>query len=79
MNNFSLSNIPLSTFRRFLYEVGGRPVSIKGGHEKWQIDGCTRCIIIQTHVNPVAMPVINSTLRDLGMSRKEFIKIIQQL
>lgn len=79
MNTFSLSNIPLKTFRRFLYELGGKPVSVRGGHEKWSIEGCSRCIIIQTHIDPVAMPVINSALRDLGLSRKEFIKIIQGL
>ncbi len=51
----------------------------KGGHEAWKKPGLTRPIIFQTHVEPVPEMVVKNAIRDLGISREEFLAIYEQL
>ena len=78
MNTVRLSNIPLSDFRRFLFEKGFSRVSTgtkgRGGHEKWTKPGLKRPITLQTHIDPVPERTVRSNLNTLGVSRKEFEK-----
>ena len=53
MNTLKLSNISLSDFRTFLFEVGCTRVSTEGGHEKWTKQGLTRPVTLQTHIDSV--------------------------
>ena len=79
MNTFSLSNISLAKFRRFLFEAGCTRIGINGGHEKWKLAGCTRSLIIQTHIDPVPERIVRSTLKDMQISRTDFIAILRRL
>lgn len=70
-----LSNIPLSEIRRFLEKVGCKKIEAKGDHEKWTRADLSRPIIIQQTKNPPPEFVVKNMLRDLGVSRNEFLKI----
>lgn len=74
MNRQKISNIPLADFRRFLEYMGCTKKSVSGGHEKWVRDGLLRPIVLQTHIDPVSMIVVNSALRTLGVSRQSFFE-----
>lgn len=75
MNTVKLSNIPLDTFRKFLFDMGCRreekATKGRGGHERWVKDGLPRPIVLQTHVNPVSELAVKSNLRTLGLTRKD--------
>ncbi len=74
-----LSNITLKEFRTFLTAIGLHKMRTKGGHEAWVREGLRRTIIIQTHVDPVSELVVRKTLNDLGISREEFLEMIESL
>lgn len=76
MNTYKLSNISLSDFRDFLRKAGCSDESIKGGHEKWIKPGLLRPIILQTHIDPVPEFIVLNTLRNLGLARKDFFRIL---
>lgn len=75
MNTYKLSNISLCDFRGFLFNYGCTRTSTEGGHEKWEKDGLTRPIILQTHITPVPEFIVKNTLRNLGISKKQFFEI----
>ena len=79
MNTFSLSNISLAKFRRFLFEAGCTRVGVKGGHEKRKLAGCHRSIIIQTHIDHVPERIVRSVLIDMGMTRQDFINMMRNI
>ena len=76
MNTVRLSNISLSEFRKFLFDMGcsrsEEGTKGRGGHEKWEKEGLNRPVTLQTHVSPVPEHIIKNTLRTLGISRKQF-------
>jgi len=76
MNTVRLSNISLKDFRQFLFDKGcsrtANGTKGRGGHEKWEKNGMTRPITLQTHVDPVPEHIVRNSLRDLGISRKAF-------
>ncbi len=76
MNTRTLSNIPLSDFRKFLEKAGCFPERIKGGHEKWTRPGLLRPIIIQTHIDPVPEFIFTNILRNLGLTKSDFFEIL---
>ena len=79
MNTLKLSNISLADFRTFLFEVGCTRVSTEGGHEKWTKQGLTRPVTLQTHIDPVPEFIVKNTLRNLGLTKKDyFAKMGQQ-
>lgn len=79
MNTQKLGNIPLKDFRLFLSKIGCEFIDAgRGGHEKWIKSGLTRPIIIQSHIDPVPRLVVLNTLRNLGISRKEYFDLMSK-
>lgn len=74
----TLSNITIDEFRRILSSLGFSRVRTKGGHEAWMKLGMTRPVIIQTHVNPIPEYVVRNNLRNIGISRQEFLKMLEE-
>lgn len=70
-----LSNIPLSEIRRFLIKIGCKQIEAKGDHEKWTRSDLERPIILQQTKDPPPEFVVRNMLRDLGMTRSEFINV----
>jgi len=76
MNTQKLSNIPLNEFREFLKKSGCKKISTEGGHEKWVRKDLTRPIILQTHISPVPEFIVKNTLRNSGLTKKDFFEIL---
>ena len=74
-----LSNITLKEFRIVLTSLGLHKMRTKGGHEAWVRDGLKRPVIIQTHVDPMSELVVRKALNDLGLTREEFITLLESL
>lgn len=74
-----LSNITLKEFRSILTALGLHKMRTKGGHEAWVREGLKRTVIIQTHVDPVSELVVRKTISDLGISREDFIALLEKL
>ena len=74
MNTVRLGNISIAEFKDFL-ESKGRVRVDNGneGHEKWEKPGITRPIIYQTHIDPIPEFIIRNNLRNLEITRKEFV------
>lgn len=77
MSTKKLKNLTLRDIRAFLILVGCVKDRTRGGHEAWRKPGLARPIIIQTHKNPVPEHVVRSIIKDLGISREEFLETIQ--
>lgn len=77
MSTKKLKNLTLRDIRAFLILKGCVKDRTRGGHEVWRKPGLARPIIIQTHVDPVPEHVVRSIIKDLGMSREEFLEKIQ--
>lgn len=71
-----MSNIPLKDFRKFLFNYGLKRDHINGGHEIWVKEGCSRPIVIQTHVDPVPIFIVKNILQELKVSKKDFLEMI---
>lgn len=76
MSTHKLSNVSLSDYREFLSKVGCVYSKTSGGHESWKKKGLERPIIFQTHIEPVPEFVIKNALRSLGLTKKDFFKIL---
>ena len=72
-----LNNIPIADFRKILTALGCHYCRTKGGHEAWKKQGVCRPIIFQNHVNPVPEMVVKNIIRDLGITRDEFLAIYE--
>ena len=77
MSTKKLKNLTLRDIRAFLILKGCVKDRTSGGHEAWRKSGLARPIIIQTHKNPVPEHVVEVSLKDLGISREEFLETIQ--
>lgn len=77
MSTKKLKNLTLRDIRAFLILKGCVKDRTRGGHEAWRKSGLARPIIIQTHKNPVPEHVARSIIKDLGISREEFLEKIQ--
>lgn len=77
MSTKKLKNLTLRDIRAFLILKGCVKDRTSGGHEAWRKSGLARPIIIQTHKNPVPEHVVRSIIKDLGISREEFLETIQ--
>ncbi len=75
----NLSNVSIREMRALLTLLGLKVVRTKGGHEAWRKTGMTRSVIIQTHVEPVPEFVVKNAIINLGMTRKEFIALLESL
>jgi hypothetical protein len=75
MNTVRLGNISIAEFKEFLESNGCvRVDNGNEGHEKWEKPGITRPIIFQTHIDPIPEFIIRNNLRNLEISRKEFVE-----
>lgn len=74
-----LSNITIKEFRELLTKLGLQFLRTAGGHEIWVKPGLRRTIVFQTHVEPIPEFVVRNAIRDLGMTRQEFIDILESL
>lgn len=74
-----LSNITVKEFRDLLLHLGLQPLRTAGGHEIWTKQGLRRTIVFQTHVEPIPEFIVRNTIRDLGMTRQEFLEILESL
>lgn len=79
MSTQKLTNISIAEFRKFLEAVGCTLAGTNGGHEKWTKEGLTRPIIIQTHIDPIPVFVVQNNLRNLGMTSKQYFETIANL
>ena len=52
---------------------------ISGGHEIWLKPGSHRTVVFQTHVEPIPEFVVRNAIRDLGMTRQEFMEILESM
>ena len=74
----NLSNVSVSEFRAIMLLLGLSKVRTKGGHEAWMKAGMTRPAIVQTHVDPVPEYVLHNNLRIIGISREEFLALLEK-
>jgi len=77
MSTNPLRNIPLKTFRDYLFWKGLNPVRTTGGHEIWKGKGLFRTITLPTHVNPVSEMVVRSILKTLGVTAEDYINFLK--
>ena len=75
----SLRNISISDFRKILIVLGCRYIRTKGGHEAWKKESATRTIIFQTHIDPLPEMVVRNAIRDMGISREDFLKAYEEI
>ena len=75
----NLSNVSISEFRAIMLLLGLSKVRTKRGHEAWMKAGMTRPAIVQTHVDPVPEYVLRNNLRIIGISREEFLTLLEKL
>ena len=75
----NLSNVSISEFRAIMLLLDLSKVRTKGGHEAWMKAGMTRPAIVQTHVDPVPEYVLRNNLRIIGISREEFLTLLEKL
>ena len=75
----NLSNVTIAEFRAIMVLLGMTKVRTKGGHEAWMKAGMTRPAIVQTHVDPVPEYVLRNNLRFIGISRDEFLTLLENL
>ena len=62
-----------------LTALGLHKMRTKGGHEAWVREGLKRTVIVQTHVDPVSELVVRKTINDLGLTREEFLAILESM
>ena len=75
----SLSNITPNEFRRILQNLGLSKKRTKGGHEAWIKEGMTRPIIFQTHISPIPEFIIRNNIRNLDMTIKQFLELLESI
>lgn len=74
-----LSNVSISDFRKILAKLGCTYRRTKGGHEAWRKEGIIRPIIFQTHIDPIPEMVIKNAIRDLGITKEEFLSVYNEI
>ena len=75
----NLSNVTIAEFRAIMLLLGLTKVRTKGGHEAWMKAGMIRPAIVQTHVDPVPEYILRNNLRVIGISRDEFLALLENL
>lgn len=76
MSTKHLRNIPLKLYRDFLKDQGCVCNRTNGGHEHWSRQDLLRPIAVQTHVDPVPEFIIKNALRQLKLSKNDFLNWI---
>ena len=70
------SNISVAQYRKILQALGLEYVRTKAGHEMWFKEGMLRNVVFQTHIDPVPEAVIYNNLHTIGISGKEFERVM---
>ena len=73
-----LSNISLRELRLVLTQLGLSKERTKGGHEIWSKEGLCRPVTFQTHKDPVPELVIKNIIRDVNVTRDQFLEILEE-
>ena len=73
------ANITVAEFRQALQLLGLEKKRIKGGHEAWMKAGMTRPVIFQTHADPIPEFIVKNNLRNIGISREEFLAVLEKI
>jgi len=82
MNVYKLSNVNVTMLRKFLISEGLKKIKNtkgRGGHEKWVRKDLLRPVVFQSHITPVPEFILKQILRQLNITRKEFIEKIKKL
>jgi predicted RNA binding protein YcfA (HicA-like mRNA interferase family) len=66
------------TFEKFLFAVGCHFVRPKGGHRIYWREGLNRPVVIKA-VSDLGPDIILSNLRTLGISRADYLRILETL
>lgn len=75
----NLSNVTIAELRIILTKQGLRVERSKGGHEMWSKEGMSRPVVFQTHKQPIPEFVVQNAIKTLGMTKKEFIALLESL
>lgn len=75
----NLSNISVKECRSVFILLGLKKIRTKGGHEAWMKAGMTRPAIIQSHVTPIPEFIMKNNLVNIGISKKDFLSLLEQL
>lgn len=75
----SLANITVDEFRAVLLLLGLVKMRSKGGHEAWIKAGMTRPVIIQTHISPIPEFIIRNNLRNIGITKQDFLEALEKI
>lgn len=75
----NLSNVTLAELRAILTKLGLQVERTKGGHEMWSKEGMLRPIVFQTHKQPIPEFVVQNAIKTLGLTKKEFIAMLEAL
>jgi predicted RNA binding protein YcfA (HicA-like mRNA interferase family) len=75
----NLSNITIVELRAILAQRGLTVERTKGGHEMWSKEGMPRPVVFQTHKQPIPEFVVQNAIKTLGMTKKEFIALLESL
>lgn len=79
MSTRHLRNVSLAEYRSALKKLGCNFVGVQGGHEKWTRKDLFRPVIFQTHFDPVREGIIQSNNQSLGITKKQFIEVLESL
>lgn len=67
----SVSNVPLKDFLQFLENKELKHIKTTGGHYKYSRKDLNRPVIIQSHVDPVPLFIVENTLKNIGSNKQE--------
>ena len=73
MSTKHLRNIPLKLFRNFWIDKGCSCNRTTGGHEHWSRTDLLRPITLQTHIDPIPEFILKNALKQLGISKNDFL------
>lgn len=74
-----LSNISVAELRKVLSKIGLKEDGGRGGHERWVRPGMKRPVVFPTHTEPVAEFIVRNILRNIGMSKDEFLAYLDNI
>lgn len=74
-------SVPIKKFRKFLELQGLKLIRTKASHEIWDNpkNPLLRPVTVDSHYPDVPMLHIHTNLKNLGISKAEFMKIIESL
>lgn len=75
----NINNIPLKKIRNFLRNHGFTHSHDKGGHEIWIKKDITRPIVLQSHIDPVPVRIVNQIRHHCNLTVKAFCDLIDAL